>query len=203
MSSPAAAAAAPNRLSVESGRAQGSRDTNASAIAYFNRFQRKRDEPEFDNLTTEDFAGPQSIQLTFHDWAVDLVEHPPIYQDKPVNPNTIKNYYGLVKTRFQEDPRFKDHEDLRGDPAWFTTCRNDMVKELEDKINKGNVDGDYDDSGVGVSLVRHNPDRLDGYDEDVPDLRTMMRELAASTIPNNFQERATKNRPSSEMLFMN
>ena len=65
-----------------------------------------------------------------------------------------------------------------------------MVKELEDKINKGNVDGDYDDSGVSVSLVRYNPDRLDGCDEDVPDLRTMMGELAASTMPNNFQLRA-------------
>ena len=142
-----AAAAAPNRLSVESGRAQGSRETNSAAMRYFNSFQQKRDEPAFDDLTAEDFAGPQSIQLCFHDWACELVECPPYYQGKPVDPSTIKNYYGLVKTRFQEDPRFKDHEDLQGDPlAWFATYRNDMVKELKDKINKGSVDGDYDDA---------------------------------------------------------
>jgi len=164
-------------------------------MKYFDNFQESIDEPCFDHLTVEDLSEPQAIQLKFRNWAAAMIANPPMYQGKPVNPDgAIANYFGLVKTRFMEDDRFKHHQDLQGEVSWFTAYKMELVKATRDKINKCVIDVDIDNSENNqVAIIRKKPSTVDINDEDIPDLVTLMGELAASSITNNYELRALIN----------
>mmetsp|Transcript_15207 Transcript_15207/g.21692 ORF Transcript_15207/g.21692 Transcript_15207/m.21692 type:complete len:107 (+) Transcript_15207:385-705(+) len=70
----------------------------------------------------------------------------------------------------------------------------ELVKATRDKINKCVIDGDIDNSENNqVAIIRKNPSTVDINDEDIPDLVTLMGELAASSKTNNYELRALIN----------
>ena len=52
-----------------------------------------------------------------------------------------------------EDECFKEHEDFQGSIGWYTSYKEELIKALKDKINKGNFDGDPEDN-IKIAIIR-------------------------------------------------
>jgi len=94
-----------------SGRTTGSLYTNNAAMRYFDIFQQSIEEPRFEDLSAEDLSEPQAIQLKYCDWVCFMIRNPPMYQNKPVDPDTTKN-----------------HENLQGSIGWHSSYKDERVK---------------------------------------------------------------------------
>lgn len=180
-----------HHLRTETGvRTTGSVFTNSSAIKLFNAYHESIGEPKFHDLPADYFDDVgQAIQIKLRNWSIHLMRNVPLKKNgQPLGPESVKNYYGLVKTRLRERyPRHDCWKPIDGESfedRWFKQYQKEIYDTLTNRINKGDLDADaWDVFDNHIAFVlKHSS--IVGL-EDVPDWVTILREVRMGTGGNN------------------